>query len=53
VRAGAAQLLAEAVATFGLDASLPSEKLSRPKVEKLTRDIGEDRAAQLEKVAGD
>ncbi len=33
--------------------SLPLEKLSRLKVEKLTRDIGQDQAAQVEKVSGD
>src|SRR6266849_2840826 len=33
--------------------SLPLEKLSRLKVEKLTRDIGQDDAAKLEKVASD
>ena len=33
--------------------SLPIEKLSRLKVEKLTRDIGQDRAAKVEEAPGD
>ncbi len=33
--------------------SLPLEKLSRLKVEKLTRDIGKGDAAKVEKVTGD
>ena len=33
--------------------SLPLEKLSRLKVEKLTRDIGQDEAADVEKVASE
>ncbi len=33
--------------------SLPIEKLSRLKVEKLTRDIGQDRAAKVEEAPGE
>jgi len=33
--------------------SLPLEKLSRLKVEKLTRDIGKDRAVKVENAVGD
>ena len=33
--------------------SLPIEKLSRLKVEKLTRDIGHDRAVKVEEAPGD
>jgi len=33
--------------------SLPLEKLSRLKIERLTRDIGKGDAAKVEKVTGD